>query len=97
MTSLLNFDDDIINVPKIGEKKKALYKKLEIFNVGDLLCHLPRDYFDLTPTAECEIYENQKAVIKATVSKKLSEQKIRKGLSIFKVLDKKNGLFSSAY
>ncbi len=82
----LALDDSILNINGIGEKKTRLYSKLGIDNVRRLLWHLPRDYIDLTHTsAIAQCAPGKPCVVRAEVFKKSREQRIRKGLSVFKV------------
>ena len=71
----------------VGEKKAAYYEKLGISTVYDLLYHLPRSYVDFSnPVSPLEANINDYAVLKGTIVKKMPEQRIRKGLSIFKAV-----------
>ncbi len=70
----------------VGEKRAQLYKKLGILTVGDLIYHFPRSYID--PTQPCPIAQaplEEAVTIRARVIKKSGEQRIRKGMSLFKV------------
>lgn len=40
----MNHDTSILQLKGIGEKTQKLFQKLDIFTVGDLLSHYPRDY-----------------------------------------------------
>lgn len=82
----LALNDNVNRINGIGDKKTMLYHRLSIDSVRRLLLHLPRSYVDLThisAIAECEF--GKPCVIRAEVIKKSSEQRIRKGLSVFKV------------
>lgn len=82
----LALNDSVNRINGIGDKKTMLYHRLGINSVRRLLLHLPRSYIDLTHIAtisECEF--GKPCVIRAEVLKKSSEQRIRKGLSVFKV------------
>lgn len=82
----LALDDELTSISGIGDKKAQLYRKLGVDTVRRLLLHLPRSYVDLTrisEIAQCEI--GKPCVIRAEVLKKSREQRIRKGLSVFKV------------
>lgn len=82
----LALDDDLTSVKGIGDKKAQLYRKLGVDSVRRLLLHLPRSYVDLTQISEiarCEL--GKPCVIPAEILRKSREQRIRKGLSIFKV------------
>lgn len=79
-------DTPIAYLKGVGEKRAALYAKLRILTVGDLLTHYPRDYVDLSapyPIAEAPALEP--CAIRARVIQKSPEQRIRSGLSIFKL------------
>lgn len=69
----------------VGEKKASYYSKLGIFTVFDLLYHIPRSYIDYScPVSVMDTKLNEYAVLRGTITKKMPEQRIRKGLSIFK-------------
>ena len=71
----------------VGEKKSKYYEKLGIETVYDLLYHLPRSYIDYScPVSPPEAVNNQNAVLRGTIVKKLPGQFIRSGLSIFKAV-----------
>lgn len=71
----------------VGEKKSVYYEKLGIKTVYDLLYHLPRNYVDFScPVSPPEAQNNENAVFRGTIVKKMPEHYIRKGLSIFKAV-----------
>ncbi|HXK77016.1 MAG TPA: ATP-dependent DNA helicase RecG [Oscillospiraceae bacterium] len=79
-------DSDIRYIKGVGEKRAALYGRLGVFTVGDLLEHYPRDYIDLTaPKSISDAEEGELCAIRASVDAKTSEQRIRRGLSVYKV------------
>ncbi|MEF9983337.1 MAG: ATP-dependent DNA helicase RecG [Oscillospiraceae bacterium] len=83
----IGLNTDIKFLKGVGEKRAELYKKIGILTIGDLLHYYPRDYIDATNPSEiasCDFGEN--VVLKLVVSKKTGEQRIRKGMSIFKIL-----------
>ncbi|MEG2144143.1 MAG: hypothetical protein RRY40_02320, partial [Oscillospiraceae bacterium] len=82
---MITFSDSITSVSGIGKKKQSLYKKLGIATVGDLVMHMPRGYFSLSETETANMAQGEKCVITAKIVKKFSEQRIRDGLSVFKV------------
>ncbi len=79
-------DTDIRFLKGVGERRGILYHKLGIYTIEDLLRHYPRRYIDLS-----HIYDIKEApvgtvcTIRARVDFKGGEQRIRKGLSLFKV------------
>lgn len=69
----------------VGEKKAGYYKKLGISTVYDLLYHLPRGYVDYSdPVSSAEAPLNEYCVLRGKIVMKMPEQRIRRGLSIFK-------------
>ena len=83
---MLSFSTDIQFLKGVGEKRSQLYRKLGIENIGQLLYYFPRAYLDLSQTveiADCKVGDT--CAIRAVVTAKGREQRIRKGLSVFKV------------
>ncbi len=83
---MLSFSTDIQFLKGVGEKRAQLYRKLGIENIGQLLYYFPRAYLDLSETveiADCKVGDT--CAIRAVVTAKSREQRIRKGLSVFKV------------
>ena len=83
---MLSFSTDIQFLKGVGEKRAQLYKKLGIENIGQLLYYFPRAYLDLSQTteiADCKVGET--CTVRAVVTSKGREQRVRKGLSVFKV------------
>lgn len=71
----------------MGKKRAELYKKIGINTVKDLLCHYPTRYTDYTSPTEIEnAVTEENNVIKAVVTKKLPEQRIRKGMTVYKLV-----------
>ena len=82
----LKLTDSIEKLKGVGTKRVSLYKKLGVDSIYSLLTCYPRTYLDLTePTPIEETTLNESHVIRATVLKRQGEQRIRQGLSIFKV------------
>jgi len=70
----------------VGPKRAALYEKLGVRTIGDLLLYVPRGYLDFSaPLPIAESHTGENVVLRAKVYKKQGEQRIRKGLSIFRV------------
>ena len=70
----------------VGERRAALYSKLGIETMEDLLYHIPRNYIDLIrPLPLAEAQTGQKCAVRALLAAKSREQRIRRGLSIFKL------------
>ncbi len=77
--------DDIISIPKIGQKKQKLYNKMGIFTVSDLISLIPRDYIRLEYSDERNLSEGTACIVECQVIKKLPPARIRKGMTISKV------------
>lgn len=76
----------------VAAKRAGLYEKLGISTPFDLLYHIPRNYIDFSaPVPVNETVLNENNVVRGTVIKKFPEQRIRKGLSIFKAVVKDDG------
>lgn len=73
----------------VGEKRAKLYKKLGVHNILDLIEFYPRAYLDLScpvTLSQAQLQPDSNMAVKAEVVSKTGEQRIRKGLSIFKVV-----------
>ncbi|MDF2568386.1 MAG: recG, partial [Oscillospiraceae bacterium] len=69
----------------VGSKKAEAYQKLGLSTIQDLLRFYPRTYLDFSePVSIFDAIVGDTVIIKATVFKKQPEQRIRKGMSIFK-------------
>ena len=70
----------------VGEKRAALYKKIGIQTVGDLVFHFPRRYIDYSePVFIDSAAVGEHAVIKAMVVRKNPAARIRQGLVLYKL------------
>ncbi len=82
----LELQTDIRYLKGVGESRAALYQKLGIETVEDLLYHIPRRYIDLTrPTPLAAAVPGQKCAVRALLAAKGREQRIRRGLSVFRL------------
>lgn len=70
----------------VGEKRAKLYEKLGITDTYGLLRHFPRSYLDFTnPFSIALAPINEACVVKGRVFAKNPEQRIRKGMTLYKV------------
>ena len=82
----LHLDDNIQFLNGVGPKKAALYQKLDIKTVRDLLYYFPRSYIDLTsPSLIADAPAWEVCAIRARIVAKSAPQYVRKGLTISKV------------
>lgn len=82
----IGVDTPIRFLKGVGEKRGALYCRLGIETIGDLIRYYPRAYIDFSRPQEVASapYDSPCAVL-ATVVAKGAEKRIRKGMSLFKV------------
>ncbi len=83
---MLSVFDSIEALKGVGAKRAQLYKKVGVESIYSLLNYFPRTYIDYSeacPISETEV--GQAYCVHATVFKKQGEQRIRKGLSVYKV------------
>ena len=82
----VTLDTNIQYLTGVGPKRAALYQKLDIRTIRDLLYYFPRSYLDLT--SPCEIAQAspwEACAVRARVDTKTSPQYIRRGQTIFRV------------
>ena len=82
----ISLDTTIQNKTGVGPKRAALYQKLDIHTVRDLLYYFPRSYIDLT--APCDIAAMplfEQCAVRARVVAKSAPQYIRRGMTLFRV------------
>lgn len=78
---------DIRHVKGVGQARCSLLNKLGIFTVEDMLYYFPRSYEDRSVIKKIEeLADGDMVCIKATVFSRLAENRIRKGLSIYKLV-----------
>lgn len=84
---MLSLNSPITEVSKIGEKRAALYKKLGIQTVYDLIHHFPRSYIDFTSAGTLDEFKiGNTATILAKVTEKFPPLRVRGGTTIFKLI-----------
>lgn len=82
----IGVDTPIQFLKGVGEKRSALYCRLGIETVGDLLRYYPRAYIDFSsPQPVVSAPYDAPCAVLASVTSKGHEQRIRKGMSLFKV------------
>ncbi|MCL2108897.1 MAG: ATP-dependent DNA helicase RecG [Oscillospiraceae bacterium] len=80
-------NNEIKTLSGISDKRAALYKKLSIITVRDLIWHFPRGYLDYTRTVGINDVEiGDYCVVRATVVRKLAPYFSANKLSIFKAV-----------
>ena len=80
------YEIPITKLSGIGEKRAALFKKLGINTVGDMITYYPRDYenwADITPISEVE--PGERAVVRAKVATPVNTVRISGGRTMAKL------------
>ena len=83
---MAKLSDPITLLRGVGPAKQKLFQALNIFTLGDLICHFPRGYEDRTkllPLAQLEV--DKPACFRAMVMNTPRTNHIRKGLDLTKV------------
>ena len=77
----MNESESIRKLRGIGEKTEALFHKIGVYTIGDLLRYYPRDY-DVFREVQAvgEIKDQEKAAIMGTITGSVEVKKVRKNL-----------------
>ncbi len=69
----------------VGERRVALYRKLGVFTLGDLLRHYPRAYEDWSKiTPLCQAMPHEPCCVKGWVMNAPMEHRVRKGMTLYR-------------
>ena len=78
--------DPVKTLKGVGPAKEKLLETLNIFTLGDLICHFPRGYEDRTKmTCVAELNVDEPACFRATVMSAPRTAHIRKGLDLTRI------------
>ncbi len=70
----------------VGEAKAALFHKLDIFTVRDVIAHYPRDYEDRSKLKKlAQLQDGEQCSFEGTIASKVLESRPRKGLVVSRV------------
>ena len=82
----LSPDAPVTELKNVGPKRAALYEKLGVVSVGQLLALYPRGYQDFTaPRMAAECRDGESVVIEGKVLRKIPPAYIRKGMVLYKL------------
>lgn len=80
-------EKEIQYVKGVGPTRAKLLNKLGIFTLEDLITYYPREYEDRSkPKVIASLVNDEEALIEAVVVSKMSEQRIRKNMTIYKLI-----------
>ncbi|MBQ9313546.1 MAG: ATP-dependent DNA helicase RecG [Clostridia bacterium] len=84
---MIDFEKDIRYIKGVGPARVELLNKLGIYTLEDILTYFPRDYEDRGKYKLIAELENEETVaFRAIVTSKLTENRIRKGMTIYKTI-----------
>ncbi|MCX7747105.1 MAG: ATP-dependent DNA helicase RecG [Clostridia bacterium] len=70
----------------VGEARAKLFQRLNIYTVYDLITHFPREYEDRGKLKSIvELVDGEAQAFEGTIAAPVSESRLRRGLSVFKV------------
>ena len=82
---MIDFEKDIRYIKGVGPTRVELLNKLGIYTLEDVITYFPRDYEDRGKfKLISELQNEETAAFKAVVISKVSENRIRKGMTIYK-------------
>ena len=80
-------EKEIQYVKGVGPNRAALLQKLGINTLEDLITYYPREYEDRSkPKMIASLVDGEEALIEAMVVSRMSEQRIRKNMTIYKLI-----------
>ena len=80
-------EKEIQYIKGVGPNRAALLNKLGIKTLEDLITYYPRDYEDRSkPKMIASLTDGEEALIEAMVVSRMSEQRIRKNMTIYKLI-----------
>lgn len=67
----------------VGDTRAALFQKLGLFTVGDVIAHYPRDYEDRSRLRKlCELQDGEECSFEGIIASNINESRPRRGLTV---------------
>lgn len=83
----MDLNNDVKYIKGVGPNRVVLLNKLGIYTLKDLITYYPRDYEDRSiPKLINEVLDGEEVLIKGFAISKMLELKIRKNLTIYKLI-----------
>ncbi len=83
------FNKPVQYVKGVGEARARLFHKLGIYTVGDIVNHFPREYEDRNSFKKiAQLEDGESCSFEGIIASKVSESRLRAGLTVYKVLIK---------
>ncbi len=84
---MIDLNKPVQYIKGVGPNRAELLNKLGIYTLEDLITYYPRNYEDRgKPKKIAELQDGEEALIEVLVVSRMSEQKIRKNMSIYKLI-----------
>ena len=84
---MVNLKKDVKYVKGVGPNRVKLLNKLNIYTLRDLITYFPREHEDRSkPVKIAEIIDGQEVFIRAMVVSKMAEIRVRKGMTMYKLI-----------
>lgn len=82
-----NLQKEVQYIKGVGPNRAELLNKLGIHTLEDLITYYPREYEDRgKPKKIAEVYNGEECLIEGLVVSRMSEQKVRKNMTIYKLI-----------
>lgn len=83
----------------VGDTRAALFHKLGLFTVGDIITHYPRDYEDRSKLRKLsELQDGEECSFEGMIASKVNESRPRKGLTVSRVsIRDESGLINATW
>lgn len=84
---MIDLNKQIQYIKGVGPNRAELLNKLGIYTLEDLITYYPREYEDRgKPKKIAELQDGEEALIEVLVVSRMSEQRIRKNMAIYKLI-----------
>lgn len=84
---MIDFDKNVRFIKNVGPGREMILNKLGIYTLEDVITYFPRDYEDRGNFKKiAELLNDETASVKALVTSKVTENFIRKGMTIYKLV-----------
>ena len=86
---MFDLNKEIKYVKGVGPARAVLLNKLGIYTLEDLITYFPRDYEDRSkPKLISDVQDGEEVLIEAICASKMTEARIRKNMTIYKMIVK---------
>ena len=84
---MIDLNKQIQYIKGVGPNRAELLNKLGIYTLEDLITYYPREYEDRgKPKKIAELKDGEEALIEVLIVSRMSEQRVRKNMAIYKLI-----------